>query len=61
MPYFLQHLFLRPINSIVPFLSCDQMCVVMGNLSSRTLKCHIWLTIQTKTHVCHAPSVVNDL
>ena len=33
----------------------------MGNLSSKTLKCHYSLMIYCKTHVCHVPSVVNDL
>ena len=33
----------------------------MGNLSSKTLKCHISVIIYCKTHVCHVPSVVNDL
>ena len=31
------------------------------NPSSKTLKCHISLIIYCKTHVCHVPSVVNDL
>ena len=66
--YFLKKTVFKALNSIVPdilfFRQCDQMCVFRGNLSSKTLKCYISLTIYCtvcKTRVCHVPSVVNDL
>ena len=37
------------------------MFAFMGNLSSKTRKCHISLTIYCRTHASHVSSVVNDL
>ena len=49
---------------IVPLFSWDNMikCAFLGViLAARRFKWHISLVIRCKTHVCHVPSVVNDL
>ena len=38
---------------------CDQMVVFIGNLGSKTLRCHISLTIYCKTHVMYHPWQIN--
>ena len=54
----------KALNIIVSLFSSDNVIKFASLgviLTARRFKCHISLVIYCKTHVCHVPSVVNDL